>query len=454
MLIFSISKEKDLINIPVWAEWIELRLDLAPELITSISRLTGYNVIITDRWTEEGGKSKRTLEEKLSFYKTLSAYSNLYFDLEIDLLEDSNSLLLDSSRVILSYHSFGPVEFSGIAERLQKGDSFNPFFIKIAQVCYKLVDIGKIEVILDSYDKKIFWLVMGKYGKLQRLLHSYLGSLGTFVVAPGEETVTGQLTLEDVEKYQHLLSEKTFKWGGIIGGEQVYSSLGLDFYNNYFKDNDIPASYLPIHLELYDLDYFFVLIKLHDKLAKECYGFSLTMPFKETIPRLFNHTKISNLLIYDIAPRFYNTDQDAFLKIKRRLEAFLIKKVLIYGSGSMAEMALNIFANYDIYLTARNKIKLEKLKEQRKNIEIIDQNTSNLYIDLLINTSPLGMKGEDFSRETGIREFKYVIDLPYSQVDIPLQKEVGEDNYISGREFWLYQSERQLQLFKERIEND
>ncbi len=454
MLIYSISKEKELANIPKWVEWIELRVDLSPILISHLKNLSSYKVIITDRWNREGGRSKRSLKEKIDFYHTLTDYANIYFDLEIDLLEASNSLPLASSRVILSYHSFGAVEFSGIAERLQKGDSFNPLFIKIAQVCYKLVDIGKIKAIIDRYEKKILWLVMGKYGKLQRLLHSYLGSLGTFVVAPGEETVIGQLTLEDVEKYQHLLSEKPFKWGGIIGGEQVYGSLGLDYYNNYFKDNNIDASYLPIHLEVFDLDFFFVLIKQHDKLDKLCYGFSLTMPFKQEIPKRYSHSKISNLLIYDSGYHFYNTDADAFVKIKRRIENLPIKSILIYGTGSMAELALDIFSDYQIYLTGRNKSRLLQLKSKRKNIEVIDQKSPEIYFDLLINTSPLGMKGESFSRETGISKFRFVIDLPYSQDEIPLQQEVEKERYFSGREFWLYQSERQLQLFKERIEND
>jgi len=199
---------------------------------------------------------------------------------------------------------------------------------------------------------------------------------------------------------------------------------------------------------------FFALIDSNRDLKQNCYGFSLTMPFKQSIPQLFNYHKTSNLLIYDEIPKFYNTDLDAWYRIKEKLEVLSIKSVLIYGTGSMAEIALTTFAEFDISITGRNKLKLQELGDRRKNIEIIDQISPEIYFDLLINTSPIGMKGESFSRETGISKFKYVIDLPYSVSEIPLQKEVEAGRYFSGKEFWVYQSERQLQLFKERIEND
>lgn len=454
MLIYSITNEIELENIPKWAEWIELRVDLSPTLLNHLSALTCYQVIITERWNREGGKSSKSLSEKLDFFNSLSTQKNLYFDLEIDLLDDNIEKHIDFQKYILSYHSFQSLELSVMKDKLSKALSLNPFIVKIAQTCSSLLEVKELYQVIREFGGKVLWVVMGEYGKLQRLLHPYLKSLGTFVAYDGRETVAGQINLSDVEKYQHLLSSKLFKWGGIIGGKQVFNSLGIDFYNNYFKENDMEACYLPINLKEVDLSDFFDLIENNEFLQETCYGFSLTMPFKQSIPSLFNHFQISNLLIYGKAISFYNTDFDALEKIKQAFNELSIKKVLVYGTGSMAEMALGVFSDYEIFLTGRNKNKLVEFQNRRKNIEIIDQISPEIYFDLLINTSPIGMKGESFSQETGISKFKYVIDLPYSISEIPLQKEVEKGKYISGRVFWVYQSERQLQLFKERIEND
>ncbi len=454
MLIYSITNEEDLKAIPNWAQWLELRFDLDANLIDHLFQLDSYKVIITDRWDKEGGKSRRSVEKKLHLYQSLANYDNLYFDIEIALIEAYPDLDLDYRRMILSYHNFEALDIPVIKNKLQLACSLQPFMVKVAQYCSSLGQVRMLHQVIKEQSREILWLVMGEYGTLQRLLFPYLSSIGSFIANLGSQTVEGQLNLKSVEKYQHLLATKLYKWGGLIGGEQVYKSLGLDYYNHHFQEKKIEACYLPINIKESDLKEFFALIKNNQELKENCYGFSLTMPFKKSIPQLFNHKKISNLIIYGMNHKFYNTDYDAFLKLKEKIRDLGIKRILIYGTGSMAELALEVFVEGQISLAGRNLDRLQELKLKRKNIEFIDQISPDLYFDLLINTSSLGMKGESFSQETGISNFKYVIDLPYSQVEIPLQLEVEEENYFSGRDFWSDQSERQLQLFKERIEHD
>ena len=109
MLIYSITNEIELTTIPKWAEWIELRVDLSPTLLNHLSELTCYQVIITERWNREGGKSSKSLSEKLDFFNSLSTQKNLYFDLEIDLLDDNIEKHIDFQKYILSYHSFSVI---------------------------------------------------------------------------------------------------------------------------------------------------------------------------------------------------------------------------------------------------------------------------------------------------------------------------------------------------------
>lgn len=454
MLIYSIIKQKDLKNIPYWVKWIELRIDLSPDLVNYLEELKDYYVIITDRCISEGGKSRRDYREKLKYYQEFEFHDNIFFDMEIDIIDVELETSLDFSKYFLSYHNFSKVNYAKITSILEKAEAYSPYMIKLAQQCLSFKEVRQIYEICKKYKENILWLVMGKYGKLQRLLFPYLNSAGSYIATKGNETVEGQLNIESVENYQHLASREIFKWGGIIGGSQVYNSLGLNHYNSHFRANNLKAVYLPISLAEDDVIDFFELVKSNSLLQKHCYGFSLTMPFKKLIPSLFQVGEISNLLINNSPPKFYNTDKDAFVKIKKKLVNKNISKVLIYGSGAMAELAIQVFSGFSITLMARKKNKLAELKSQYKDIEIIDHFTGKLYFDLLVNTSPLGMNGEDFSQITGISNFKYVIDLPYSEDEIPLAKQVDEDKYFSGKEFWEYQSEKQMQFFKERIEND
>ncbi len=454
MLIYAVTNENDLNNIPQWAKWIELRIDLCSSLTNYLDQLRGYKLIITDRSYKEGGKSQRSLQEKVEYYKQLKLDYEIYFDLEIELLRQKPDIDLNYDFYFLSFHSFEALDISKLDNQISFAKKYQPYMIKFAQYCSSFKEVNQLYQLVKASNIKLLWLVMGPYGYLQRLLYPYLESQGSYIANSSQETVKGQLTVESVEKYQHFLKSDICKWGGLIGGQQVYSSIGLDFYNSYFKQHNLSAIYLPIYLSQSDISEFFDLLESNKKLRDKCYGFSLTMPFKKVIPQLFNKQKISNLLITTNSYSFYNTDYDALYKMKRKLKEKAISNVLIYGSGSMAELALDIFSDYKIFLTGRNKKRLQELKRLNNNIEIIDQITPELYFDLLINTSPIGMKGESFSQETGISKFKYVIDLPYSPLEIPLAKQIAKTKYFSGREFWQYQSERQLQLFKESIGND
>lgn len=455
MLIYSISSCEDLIEIPYWVEWIELRVDLDSHLIDFLPKLQEYKVLVTDRSVSEAGKSERNIREKIAYYLSRERYDNVYYDLELDLIESDGEIEEIRDRLFISHHSFTNLDLLELGEKIVLAKSYEPCYVKIAQHCSSFKDLLQLTRLMQKYQKlNIIWLAMGEYGYIQRLLHSYLYSQATYVAKAGKETVQGQLNNESVEKFPHLLKKKLSQWGGLIGGTQVYKSLGLKFYNNYFAKHNISATYLPIYLKEGDVDDFFFLVEENHNLSELAYGFSITMPFKRRIAEKFGHKEISNLMIYGNEPKFFNTDYDALVRIKAKLNLVGKYKVLIYGSGNMAELALQVFSEQELYLVGRNTTRLNELASQRNNREIIDRFSAEIYFDLLINTSPIGMLGEDFSQVTGFSKFKYVIDLPYSQEEIPLSKQVLKENYISGQEFWFYQSERQLHLFKERIEYD
>ncbi|OQY36624.1 MAG: hypothetical protein B6226_06285, partial [Candidatus Cloacimonetes bacterium 4572_65] len=212
------------------------------------------------------------------------------------------------------------------------------------------------------------------------------------------------------------------------------------------------AIYLPIEVkDGEELRQFITFITTNKELNRSCYGFSVTMPFKELLPPIFNKQGINNLLIWNKEKSFYNSDEDAFIEFRNRLNLDKSSSILIYGTGSMAKLAIKSFSNYRLLVAGRDENKLQNLAKEYCFIEVIDQKRYNNYVDLLINTTSLGMNGEDFSIVTGISNYKFVIDLPYSERRSCLELQTAKEDCFSGVEFWKEQSKRQLKLFKERI---
>ena len=67
--------------------------------------------------------------------------------------------------------------------------------------------------------------------------------------------------------------------------------------------------------------------------------------------------------------------------------------------------------------------------------------------DMLINCTPLGMKGENPLELYEINLPDYVIDLPYSKEKTPLCEICLRENleYIDGKEFWRLQAKLQIE---------
>ncbi len=452
MLIYSISEYEQLYKIPIWAHWVELRTDLDESLYEAVPALSKYMVILTERCVDEGGESTRSINDKINKFSEYFEYDYVWYDIEIHELRSPQQLDIFPDRKILSFHNYFRYSDFYIKKKLINSYIHQANYLKLAQQLNSFLEIKEFFEMNKNINPKLMIIPMGKYSKFLRILSHHLACSSNYVVEDGKETVEGQITSSDVEQYQLNEITSDWKWGGIIGGKQVFNSIGLNFYNHYFKEHNIEAVYLPIPLEKNDIANFFSFIENHPILKQKCYGFSITMPYKSFLPSLYNEHKIVNLMDYQ-ASKFYNTDLEAFIKIKETLSQSSIKSVLIYGSGNMAKLAAQVFSGWAISITSRNVKKLIPLSEDFPSIEIIDQNIKHRYFDLLINCSSLGMNGEDFCEVTGLNNFKYVIDLPYSKQEVALESYVDNDKYISGRTFWKYQAKTQLNIFIRSINN-
>jgi len=370
----------------------------------------------------------------------------------------------------LSFHNLADnFKIEKIQEIIKLSNSIPSKFLKIAINIESYSDLLKIQFLISKSNKPVIFAGMGKLGKISRVLYKHFGAEATFVGLNDFPTANGQLTIKESEKYDLQKISKNIKIGGIVGGKQVEHSLGLSFYNEYFRKNTINAVYLPFAVE--NLDDFWNWIN-NSKL--DFYGFSITMPFKKEVGTRFKEQgtrksgfaalrhdrqnkefSIVNLYLPKIN-EFLNTDLIAFQKAFEYLQVQINERILIFGSGGTAETALFALQEFpNIFISARNE-KIEKELAFKYNSEYIPQiNLSKESFELIINCTLIGMNNEDFLKITNLKLPVKIIDLPYTDKKTPLIQRCEQENipFADGKMFWKWQAEKQLEKFMNVVQN-
>ncbi len=433
-------------------EWLEFRLDFHSDFEKFPQNLINQKTIITIRDASEGGKCPSSFSNKISFYKEIISKYNCLIDCEIELYKRQ---FLLTSNLILSYHDFAEkINYKKLEYFISLSNSIPSKFLKIAVNINNYSDLLKLKLFISGSHKPVLLVGMEKLGKISRLLYPFSGSIGTYVGLPEFPTAKGQITIAESEKFSLKNTNKNTKVGGIIGGKQVEKSLGLEFYNQYFRKNNLNAVYLPFVVEDFNdfWDWF-------ESSKKECkfYGLTFTMPFKTKIAeKLQSQLPTANLYL-PTKNELFNTDAIAFQKSIQYLKIKSKDKILIYGSGSTAETALfsiNKFNN--ITISGRN-MKVGKLLAAKYNKQFIPlQDAVNLTFDLIINCTPIGMNNENFFESTNLQFPAKIIDLPYSDKKTPLIQKCEQEKipFVDGKMFWKWQAKTQLEKFLEIIKKE
>lgn len=430
-------------------EWLEFRLDFHSDFEKFPQNLIDPKIIITIRDASEGGKYPSSFPNKISFYKEIISKYNCLGDCEIELYKKQ---FLPTLNLILSYHDFAEkIDYKKLEYFINLSNSIPSKYLKIAVNINNYSDFSKIKLLISNSNKPVLLVGMGKLGKISRLLYPFSGSIGTYVGLPEFPTAKGQITIAESEKFNLKNININTKIGGIIGGKQVEKSLGLEFYNQYFRKNNLNAVYLPFVVE--DLDDFWDWFEWSKKRCK-FYGFTFTMPFKTKIAEKIQSRLPTANLSLPTKNEIFNTDAIAFQKSIQYLKIKSKNKILIFGSGSTTETALfslNKFNN--ITISSRNT-KIGKLLASKYNNKFISlQDAVNLTFDLIINCTPIGMNNEDFFESTNLQFPLKIIDLPYSDKKTPLIQKSEQENipFVDGNMFWKWQSKKQLEKFLEII---
>jgi 3-dehydroquinate dehydratase type I len=448
-------------------DFIEYRLDYSPDWYKAEKLLSfDMKTIITIRDTAEGGVHSVPLADKISYYERVIQDYNVMIDLELRNFEVIMPNIPDEHLIVSCHILDEEIDvIKEIEDTIEKCNRIRAKFLKVVAPISSYSQLLQIKQLANKSINPFLFVGTGKLGKLTRILWRELDSIGTYLGLEGQKTSSAQLTPDEYSIYDaDSITENTLL-GGLIGGEQVYSSLGLNHYNQIFRRKELNAVYLPLPVD--ELSDFLGLVKELQKRYR-FFGFSLTMPFKSRLPEKITGRKTPpcNLVIpiFDSEAereaisgkaRCYNTDEDAFLKSFVKLDINKVDSIMILGTGGVAETLLKMVVEYpNVIIVGRNRERLAELGTlyRREARELSELNSINY--EMLINCSPLGMNGEDLFEVTGLNYPQKLIDLPYIKegVTVAINRCIERNiPYVDGKTFWKYQAERQEELFLESI---
>ena len=236
----------------------------------------------------------------------------------------------------------------------------------------------------------------------------------------------------------------------LVIGNPIEHSLSPTLHNYWIKNNGIKAIYEKQKLDESELEQFIAQIK-----KENINGVNVTVPFKKTIIPFLdelsieaNKTQSVNTLYFKNGKIVgHNTDIIGFeTSIEKSKYNILNKEVLILGSGGVVPsiiFALNKMKVSKIKISNRTKEKAERLKENFKNIELIEWGEVPNF-DMIINATSIGLKKEDnikldFSSISGNKFFYDVIYNPSETNFLKVGKKLGNKT-LNGKFMFIYQA--------------
>ncbi len=423
------------------ADVIEIRFDCLKEneiepALNSLPIIN--NLLATFRAKEQGGKRSLTLQERLTFWQKILIHNkneNFYADFEADTLYFPN---LVKAKTILSSHFFNrvPSDLTDTFKSLSQVSESN--IVKIAIKTNDITDSIPIWKLLEkakSENKQIIPIAMGESGKWTRILGLAHGAFMTYAALDdGKETAPGQISAKDlIEVYRvKELNEETEIYG-ILGGNTSVS-MSPYIHNAAFQFHNLNAVFVP--LQVHDLDEFIRrMVKLETReIALNFKGFSVTIPHKQAIIEHLDFIDetaqkigaVNTVKIVDGKLHGYNTDAKGFIEPLLNSYGDLNgAKVAVLGAGGAARACIYALEQSSAQVTifardlAKAKDLAENFKSRISNLKSKGENYGEY--DILVNTTPLGMKGKAEDETPAVAEQLKNLHLVYDLVYIPFQ---------------------------------
>ncbi len=431
---------------------------------------TKLPIVSTFRPKDQGGCRELNLEERSDFWN--SGFETEYCDVEEEFVDDSWSWLWGYR--ICSYHDFleVPSDLDAIFWRLANTEAEK---IKIAVQADDVTDAIPVWKLLKHgrpYGKlspsKVIPIAMGDAGKWTRILGLAHGAYMTYAsIESGNETAPGQVTAKDlVEVYRVKELDKNTQVFGVIG-DPVAQSISPYMHNPAFVERSVNAVFLSLLVK--NIDEFMRRMVRPDTREVELNfgGFSVTMPHKQAIiahldaidPTAKAIGAVNTVKIIDGKLTGYNTDAHGFITpLKAKYRDVKDARVAVFGAGGAARACVYALKQQGANVTvfARDAAKGKAFADEF-GVPMTQLSTANRHLptgfDILVNTTPLGMKGpyENDSLFTAdeLTGLKFVYDLVTKTTDTQLIAEAKKAGIPStgGLDMLIAQGCKQFEIW-------
>ncbi len=456
------------------ADIIELRLDFLDA--GEVSKVVGLvkndregnskMLLATLRSNDQGGHRPLTPEERAEFWFNDREQPFWGGDFEEDVVEEAANWPWPNR--IASYHDFSGrrYDLETVFDRLNKTSATH---LKIAIHSEDITDAIRVWNLLKkaaSENKPFIPVAMGEAGKWTRILGLAHGAFMTYASAHvGAEAAPGQISLADmVDVFRVKELDRDTEIFGVIAGDTSYS-ISPWMQNAAFKAAGMNRAFIP--LQTSDLDEFIRRMVRTEAREVELNfrGFSVTNPYKQSIMKYLdeieetalkieavNTVKINGSKLYG-----YNTDARGFIQpLKTRRGDLRGAGAAVVGAGGAARACVYALKEEgaDVTLFARDPKKAFWVGEEFDiAVKAILQPTESYSADILVNTTPLGTKGDNENSTVAtadqLKNVGLVYDLIYNPADTLLMREASKAGItaIGGLEMLVAQGVKQFEIW-------
>jgi 3-dehydroquinate dehydratase / shikimate dehydrogenase len=400
-----------------WEKIFDLRnvkyLDFEQDILMFLVFPNGDDNFSLSLFSKE--KEKKALERKIIF-------SEHFFDLnQIKLVRNYAGI---DEFLGENYELMLKTEYEEILPENEKRNDI----IKIAVQADDITDtipIWKLLKRATSEKQEIIPIAMGEAGKWTRILGLAHGAFLTFASLDSETaTAPGQISAQDLYSVYRVkeLNENTEVYG--ILGSNTSVSMSPYIHNFAFKYHDLNAVFVP--LQVHDLDAFITrMVKPETReINLNFKGFSVTIPHKQSIIKhldfidetaekigAVNTVKIINGKLHG-----FNTDAHGFIEpLKSIYNDLKDAKVLILGAGGASKACAYALRKEGANVTVFGRSDISNFKFQIPNFS---------HFDIIVNATPIGMKGKSEGETPVVAEQLKGVKLVYDLVYIPQETEL------------------------------
>ncbi|MDR2854864.1 MAG: shikimate dehydrogenase [Methanomicrobiales archaeon] len=436
------------------ADMVEIRFDFQKKICPEDYIDVPIPKIATLREASEGGRFFGTKEEKMAVLSSAADVGFDYIDIELDENTEVFTKCAKTCKIICSHHDFSKTPSpEEIVSTLKEAFEFSD----IAKAAYATCGIRDLLALKEAselaYSEGIKFVLIGmnELGAITRVRASLMRSEFTFAsLSLDTQSAPGQLTVQEMKR----LGDVPLVCGVI--GDPISHSMSPAIHNALMASSGIKGIYLPFRFSKDELPLLPDLMRSYG-----IKGVNVTIPHKEniltyldTLTDSVKETNATNTVILENNCFVgYNTDIQGFdyafsdLSLKG-------KNVLVAGSGGAAASCCSFLHAFDanIHIHSRNAKKAEAMAKRFKGKFLSENELSEQRFDVLINCTPLGMKGFPSDLPVPkecIGEGMVVMDVVYNPHITPLLAEASSKgaSIIPGNEMLIGQAEESFFIF-------